>query len=68
MQVRFQRLANDVREHARDLQVGKRRPENLKAFHAVANPEQAAWRFELSIEFAEQQWESEGGAFLCVTQ
>ena len=54
--------ANNVREHSHDLQYQKRR--SAQAFRGLAHREEAAWRFELSIEFAEQKWEGEGGAVL----
>ncbi|HUF19924.1 MAG TPA: Fe-Mn family superoxide dismutase [Burkholderiales bacterium] len=67
MQGRFPILANDVREHAYDLKYEKRRSA-YKAFRAVANRDEAARRFELSDEFAEQQWEGEGGTILGAAQ
>jgi Fe-Mn family superoxide dismutase len=64
MQDRFALLLNDVWEHAYYLQYESRRPEYLKAWWAVVDWEEAARRFELSDDDAEELWEAEGGQVL----
>ena len=64
MQDRFPLLLNDVWEHAYYLQYESRRPEYLKTWWSVVDWEEAARRFELSDDSAEELWEAEGGQIL----
>ena len=64
MQDRFPLLLNDVWEHAYYLQYESRRPEYLKAWWSVVDWEEAARRFDLSDNSAEELWEAEGGHLL----
>jgi len=60
----FPLLVNDVWEHAYYLKHENRRADYLKGWWAVANWKEAARRYELSDDSAEQEWEGEGGHLL----
>jgi len=68
MQDRFPLLLNDVWEHAYYLQYESRRPDYLKAWWSVVDWEEAARRFELSDNSAEELWEAEGGHLLATKE
>ena len=68
MQGRVPLLLNDVWEHAYYLQYESRRPDYLKAWWSVVDWEEAARRFELSDNSAEELWETEGTRLSATTQ
>jgi superoxide dismutase, Fe-Mn family len=61
MKGRFPLLLNDVWEHAYYLHYESRRPDYLKAWWAVVDWDEAARRFQLSINSTKELWEAEGG-------
>jgi Fe-Mn family superoxide dismutase len=63
-QDRFGLLLNDVWEHAYYLHYESRRADYLKAWWAVTDWDEAARRFDLSDNAAQQLWETEGGHLL----
>lgn len=54
-------LLNDVWEHAYYLHYESRRPDYLKAWWSVVDWDEAARRFQLSINSSEELWEAECG-------
>ena len=61
MKGHFPLLLNDVWEHAYYLHYENRRPDYLKGWWSIVDWDEAARRFQLSINSTKELWEAEGG-------